>query len=151
MQTAIPFAEDHEHAAYDAGAAKRCWQILLQTDRVLKRFRARYLGKASPVHFFWEASTWRRRFSGRTAPRHGGGAPNCPDHVMVEAYSHECSSCGFWPGTGPVGEPAFYSYAYQSLPATQSMQWVPREPTTTASCGEFVLPYEVVRTAPLTR
>jgi hypothetical protein len=149
VQTAIPFAEDHEHAAYDADAAKRCWQILLQTDRVLKRFRARFLGKASPVHFFWGSfDLATTRFSGRTAPRHGGGAPNCPDHVMVEAYSHECSSCGFWPGTGPVGEPAFYSYAYPEPAGYAEHAVGPAGAYYHRELREFVLPYEVVRTSP---
>src|SRR5581483_1514140 len=113
IATAIPFALDREHAAYDPDAAHRCWRILVHAERVMKRFAARVIGKASPVHFFWGSFDLAyTRFSGRVAPRHPGGAPNCPDYVMVEAYSHECSSCGFWPGGGAVAEPAFYAYTY---------------------------------------
>ena len=149
VQTAIPFAEDREHAAYDPDAARRCWQILLQTHRVLHRFRGRFLGKASPVHFFWGSfDLAATRFSGRPAPRHGGGAPNCPDYVMVEAYSHECSSCGFWPGAGPVGEPAFYAYAYPEPPGYADHPVRPQGAYYHREMREFVLPYEVVRAAP---
>ncbi len=148
VQTAIPFAEDREHAAYDPDAAKRCWQILLQTDRVLKRFRGRFLGKASPVHFFWGSfDLAATRFSGRRAPRHGGGAPNCPDYVMVEAYSHECSSCGFWPGAGAIAEPAFYSYAYPEPAGYADHVVRPQGAYYHRDMREFVLPYEVVRCA----
>ena len=113
VETAIPFAQDREHASYDADAANRCWRLLVQADRVLKRFRGRFLGKASPVHFFWGSfDLAATRFSGRPAPRHPGGAPNCPNYVMEEAYSQECCSCGFWPGGGAIAEPAFYAYAY---------------------------------------
>lgn len=148
VETAIPFAEDHQHAAYDPGAANRCWQILLQTDRVLKRFRGRFLGKASPVHFFWGSfDLAMTRFSGRRAPRHPGGAPNCPNYVMVEAYSHECSSCGFWPGGGVIAEPVFYAYAYPE-PAGYADQAVRADGAHySPEMREFILPYEVVRTA----
>jgi hypothetical protein len=146
--SATPFAEDHGHAAYDADAARRCWQILLQTDRVLKRFRGRFLGKASPVHFFWGSfDLAATRFSGRPAPRHGGGAPNCPDYVMVEAYSHECSSCGFWPGAGPIAEPSFYAYAYPEPPGYAEHAVRPEGAYYHRDMHEFVLPYEVVRHA----
>jgi hypothetical protein len=146
--TATPFAEDHEHAAYDADAAHRCWQILLQIDRVLKRFRSRFLGKASPVHFFWGSfDLAATRFSGRPAPRHGGGAPNCPDYVMVEAYSHECSSCGFWPGAGPIAEPSFYAYAYPEPPGYAEHAVRPEGAYYHRDMHEFILPYEVVRHA----
>jgi len=145
VQTAIPFAEDRQHAAYDPHAANRCWQILLQTDRVLKRFRGRFLGKASPVHFFWGSfDLAATRFSGRTAPRHAGGAPHCPDYVMVEAYSHECSSCGFWPG-GPIAEPAFYAYAYPEPAGYASHAVRPQGAYYHRDMQEFILPYEVVR------
>ena len=148
VQTAIPFAEDREHAAYDPDAAKRCWQILLQTDRVLKRFRGRFVGKASPVHFFWGSfDLAATRFSGRRAPRHGGGAPNCPDYVMVEAYSHECSSCGFWPGAGAIAEPAFYAYAYPEPAGYADHVVRPQGAYYHRDMREFVLPYEVVRGA----
>ena len=146
VQTAIPFADDSEHAAYDRDAAHRWWQILLQTHHVLKRFRGRFLGKASPVHFFWGSFDLAvTRFSGRRAPRHGGGAPNCPDYVMIEAYSHECSSCGFWPGAGPVGEPAFYAYAYPEPPGYAEYAVRPHGAYYHSEMREFVLPYEVVR------
>ncbi len=146
IETAIPFAEDRQHASYDADAAHRCWQILVQTDRVLKRFRGRFIGKASPVHFFWGsfdlAST---RFSGRRAPRHEGGVPNCPDYVAVEAYSRECSSCGFWPGGGAFAEAAFYAYAYPQ-PAGYAEHRVNVEGAFfSKDAGEFILPYESVR------
>jgi hypothetical protein len=149
VQTAIPFAEDREHAAYDPDAARRCWQILVQSDRVLKRFRGRFLGKASPVHFFWGSfDLAATRFSGRRAPRHVGGAPNCPDYVMVEAYSHECSSCGFWPGGGPIPEPVFYAYAYPEPSGYADHVVRPHAAYYHRDMREFVLPYEAVRTAP---
>ena len=148
VQTAIPFAEDREHAAYDPDAAWRCWQILLHTDRVLKRFRGRFLGKASPVHFFWGAfDLAATRFSGQRAPRHGGGVPNCPDYVMVEAYSHECSSCGFWPGAGAIAEPAFYAYAYPEPAGYADHTARPDAAYYHREMREFILPYEAVRRA----
>jgi hypothetical protein len=146
--TAIPFAEDRTHASYDADAAQRCWRILLQADRVMKRFAGRFLGKSSPVHFFWGSFDMAlTRFSGRRAPRHGGGVPNCPDYVMVEAYSHECASCGFWPGGGAIEEPAFYAYAYPA-PAGYAAHGVsPAAARYSAPAGEFILPYAAVRSA----
>jgi hypothetical protein len=148
VDVAIPFAEDRQHASYDAAAAQRWWRILAQADRVLKRFRGRFLGKQSPVHFFWGSfDLAATRFSGRNAPRHPGGAPNCADYVMVEAYSRECASCGFWPGGGAIEDPAFYAYAYPE-PAGYA------ERSAGASGGyydrnahEFLLPYDTVRTA----
>jgi len=151
VPVAIPFAEDREHAAYNPEAAQRCWQILLHVDRVLKRFRGRFLGKSSPVHFFWGSfDLAATRFSGRRAPRHAGGAPNCPDYVMVEAYSHECSSCGFWPGGGPIAEPIFYSYTYPEPAGYPDRAVRPEGAYYHQEMREFVLPYEVVRcsTAP---
>jgi hypothetical protein len=146
--TAIPFAEDRTHASYDGDAAQRCWRILLQADRVMKRFAGRFLGKSSPSHFFWgsfdQALT---RFSGRRAPRHPGGAPNCPDYVMVEAYSHECASCGFWPGGGASDEPAFYAYAYPAPPGYAERRVLPAQARYAAQAGEFLLPYAAVREA----
>jgi len=104
IERAIPFAQDTEHASYDPHAAQLFWRQLVQVDRVLKAFRARFAGKVSPVHFFWGAMDMAvTRFSGRSAPRHPGGAPNCGDWVMVEGYSHELASCGFWPGGGEEG------------------------------------------------
>jgi len=148
VETAIPFAEDRQHVSYDADAAQRWWRMLVQADRVLKAFRGRYLGKASPVHFFWGSFDLAyTRFSGREAPRHGGGAPNCPDYVMVEAYSRECSSAGLWPGGGPVPEPAFYAYAYPEPPGYAERPVKPAAAFYQREMREFILPYEQVRTA----
>ena len=109
----VRFDEDETHRAYDGEYANRFWRILAQADRVFKAFRARFVGKCSPVHFFWGAADLAvTRFSGRRAPRHAGGIPNLPDWVVREAYSDEVSSCGFWPGGGPIPYAAFYSYAY---------------------------------------
>ncbi|MDQ0240304.1 DUF5996 family protein [Arthrobacter bambusae] len=111
VDPAIPFAEDHQHASYDPEAIGLFWRQLVQSDRVLNEFRSRFRGKASPVHFFWGGMDLAySRFSGRDAPTHPGGIPNCADWVMVEGYSHELSSCGFWPGGGDEG--AFYAYCY---------------------------------------
>lgn len=149
VETAIPFATDTQHASYDADAAVRWWRTLVACDRVFKRFRGSFLGKSSPVHFFWGgfdlAST---RFSGRRAPRHPGGVPNCPEYVMVEGYSHECSSVGFWPGGGAVAEPAFYAYAYPEPAGYADHPLSPREAFFSRELGEFILPYEAVRCAP---
>src|SRR5499427_5051970 len=113
IQNPIPFDQDEEHRSYDPEYANRFWRVLVQSDRVFKTFRARFIGKCSPVHFFWGAPDLAvTRFSGRRAPEHPGGVPNLPDHVTREAYSHEVSSAGFWPGGGPVPHPSFYSYAY---------------------------------------
>jgi len=147
VEEAIPFAEDRTHAAYDAAAVQRFWRALSQVDRVLKAFRARFIGKVSPVHFFWGSFDHAvTRFSGRTAPEHPGGFPNMPDRITREAYSHEVSSAGFWPG-GRSGEAFFYSYAYptpggfaDAAPRPEAASWNPE-------LGEFVLPYESVRTA----
>lgn len=148
VETAIPFAQDVQHASYDAEAVNRWWRVLVQVDRVLKRFRGGFAGKQSPVHFFWGSFDLAvTRFSGRPAPRHAGGAPNCPDYVMVEAYSHECSSAGFWPGGGPVGEPAFYAYAYPEPPGYSAHAMAPAEAYYHPQAREFILPYEAVRLA----
>ncbi|HWE23362.1 MAG TPA: DUF5996 family protein [Myxococcales bacterium] len=145
---AVPFADDREHASYDAGAAQRCFRILAQADRLMKKFRGRFLGKCSPVHFFWGSFDLAcTRFNGRPAPRHPGGAPNCPDWVMVEAYSHECISAGWWPGGGVIQEPAFYAYAYPEPPGLADASIRPREARYDRQAREFVLPYEAVRTA----
>jgi hypothetical protein len=149
VEKAIPFDQDREHASYDAEAVHRCWQVLVQSDRVLKRFRGRFLGKASPVHFFWGSfDLAATRFSGRPAPRHPGGAPNCADYVMVEAYSHECASCGFWPGGGVITEPVFYAYAYPEPSGYAEHAVLPEAASYHSGMREFVLPYEAVRTAP---
>jgi Family of unknown function (DUF5996) len=145
VQRAIPFAQDEEHHSYDPAAAHLFWRQLVQADRVLHDFRARYTGKVSPVHVFWGALDMAvTRFSGRTAPPHPGGAPNCADWVMVEGYSHELSSCGFWPGGGEEG--AFYAYAYPE-PAGFPEHPVPDGAFYYAEGGQFLLPYERVREA----
>jgi hypothetical protein len=147
VEVAIPFEQDEQHSSYDAEAISRFWLALVHADRVLKEFRARFIGKASPVHFFWGAFDLAvTRFSGRTAPRHPGGAPNVAARVMEEAYSHEVSSAGFWPGTG-LGEAAFYAYAYPAPPGFDNYPVQPQGAYFHEKLGEFILPYEVVRTA----
>ncbi|OBH11389.1 DUF5996 family protein [Mycobacterium sp. E1747] len=146
VDPALPFTEDTEHASYDPTAANLFWRQLLHADRVLGQFRSRFVGKVSPVHFFWGAMDLAcTRFSGRKAPRHPGGAPNCGDWVMVEGYSHELSSCGFWPGGGDEG--AFYAYAYPEPDGFADHAVSPAEGGYRKDLGEFVLPYEVVRRA----
>jgi hypothetical protein len=145
---AVPFEQDHDHAAYDAAYAQRFWRALLQAHRVLTAFRSRFIGKASPVHFFWGSFDLAvTRFSGRRAPPHPGAAPNLANWAMREAYSHEVSSCGFWPGNGGYGRAAFYSYAY---PEPASFSAAPlRTPGAfyDQQLKEFVLPYDEVRQA----
>jgi hypothetical protein len=148
VERAIPFAEDREHASYDPLYAHRFWRVLSQADRVMQRFRGRFLGKCSPVHFFWGACDLAvTRFSGRTAPEHPGGAPNVGDWVMKEGYSHELSSCGFWPGGGPIAEPVFYAYAYPEPAGFPDAPLQPREAYYDQNMREFILPYEAVRMA----
>ena len=143
----IRFSEDLVHAAYDAAAAHRFWRALLQIDHVFKLFRTGFLGKASPVHFFWGSFDLAvTRFSGRTAPRHPGGVPGLPDAVTREAYSHEVSSAGFWPGSDAYPQAAFYSYAYPT-PAGFRDRPVTRGGAFDGKLGEFILPYDTVRTA----
>lgn len=145
VEPAIPFAEDYQHRAYDPHAVELFWRQLLQADRVLAGYRSRFVGKTSPVHFFWGAMDLAcTRFSGRTAPPHPGGAPNCPAWVMREGYSHELASCGFWPGGGDEG--AFYAYAYPEPPGYSDQPVPPAAALYTA--GEFLLPYEAVAAAP---
>jgi hypothetical protein len=142
------FAENRQQAAYDAEAVGRYWRALLQVHRVFTVFRARFIGKVSPVHLFWGALDLAvTRFSGRTAPKHPGGAPNCADWVMEEAYSHELSSAGFWPGAG-LGEAAFYAYAYPEPNGFSEFPVKPQAAYYHKELGEFLLPYEAVRTAP---
>ena len=146
VAVAIPFAEDYEHASYDADAAKRFWKVLVHTDRVLREFRGRFVGKASPVHVFWGGLDMAvTRFSGRTAPRHSGGVPNVADWVMHEGYSHELSSAGYFPDGGTEG--AFYAYAYPEPEGFAGCPVRPAEARYEPSLGEFLLPYETVRTA----
>jgi hypothetical protein len=143
---AIPFPRDEAHRAYDKDAAHRFWRVLSQADRVLKMFRARFIGKSSPVHLFWGAMDLAAtRFSGRTAPLHPGGIPNLPDSVTQEAYSHEVSSCGFWSGTAPVDYPAFYSYAYPQPDGFADAPVGPAGAFYSRDFGEFILPYDRVR------
>jgi hypothetical protein len=146
---AVPFDRDRAHQSYDADYARRFWQVLLRTDRVFKQFRTGFLGKASPVHFFWGSFDLAvTRFSGRAAPLHPGGVPNLPDAVVREAYSHEVSSAGFWPGGGAVDYPAFYSYAYPAPPGFDAAPVRPDAAFFHAQLSEFILPYDAVRTAP---
>lgn len=146
VQERIPFEEDERHSSYDPEHTRNFWQALVQADRVLQVFRSRFIGKVSPVHFFWGAFDLAvTRFSGRRAPAHPG-VPNCARFVMIEAYSHEVSSCGFWPGPG-LGEPAFYAYAYPEPEGFRDYSIMPGEAYYNADWGEFILPYEAVRKA----
>jgi len=144
---AIPFADDRVHGRYDPDAVQRFWRALVEMTRVFKQFRTGFVGKSSPVHVFWGALDLAyTRFSGRTAPPHPGGAPNCGPHVMWEAYSHEVSSCGYWPGP-PGEEGVFYAYAYPDPPGYRDAVVAPPGARWDDDLGEFVLPYELVRTA----
>jgi hypothetical protein len=143
----IPFDNDRAHAAYDAAFANRFWRALVQADRVLTAFRGRFCGKVSPVHFFWGSFDLAvTRFSGRPAPLHPG-APNVTDYVTREAYSHEVSSCGFWPGGPGMPEPAFYAYAYPAPDGFARASAGPDGAFFSETLGEFVLPYPIVRQA----
>ncbi len=143
---ATPFAEDVEHASYDADAIERFWRALVSAHRVFSEFRADFRGKSSPVHFFWGAFDLAvTRFSGRSAPQHPGGVPNCADWVMHEAYSDEVSSAGFWPGGATEG--VFYSYAYPDPEGYNSHPAVEAPAYFDHDLGEYVLPYASVRTA----
>jgi hypothetical protein len=146
----IPFDQDDTHASYDRDYANRFWRILLATHDVLTRFRSGYLGKVSPIHFFWGSFDLAvTRFSGRRAPRHPGGVPHLPDAVVCEAYSHEVSSAGFWPGGGgPISDAAFYSYAYPAPEGFASAIVRPDGAFFSKELGEFILPHEAMRMAP---
>jgi hypothetical protein len=149
-EVAVPlrFDVDEVHCAYDREYVSRFWRILVQADRVMKEFRARFIGKCSPVHFFWGSMDLAvTRFSGREAPRHPGGIPNLPDSVTREAYSHEVTSCGFWAGGGAVAYPAFYSYAYPTPTGFADKRVKPAEAFFNKDLGEFILPYDAVRQA----
>ena len=148
IEDAIPFPEDLVHASYDPGQAHLFWRALVQSARLFEAFRARFIGKCSPVHFFWGSSDLAvTRFSGRPAPKHPGGIPNLPDVVTVEAYSQEVSSCGFWPGNAAAPDPIFYSYAYPGPDGFAESKVEPDAAFWLADLGEFVLPYEAVRTS----
>lgn len=145
---AIPFDRDRVHAAYDAGYAHRFWRALVQVDRVLKGFRTGFLGKSSPVHFFWGSFDLAvTRFSGRRAPPFTTPVPGLAAAVMREAYSHEVSSAGFWPGSSVLPWPAFYSYAYPAPAGYKERRIQPDAASFNEALGEFLLPYEAVRTA----
>jgi len=146
IEGAIPFEQDTAHASYDRDAANRFWRILVQCDRVLAKFRSRFLGKVSPVHFFWGSFDLAvTRFSGRRAPPHTGTAPHIANWVMREAYSHEVSSVGFWPGDESVPMPAFYAYAYPEPPGFSRSPVHPAGAYWHEEMGEFILPYDRVR------
>jgi hypothetical protein len=142
----IPFDRDETHHAYDPEYANRFWRVLVQADRVLKLFRTGFLGKSSPVHLFWGGLDLAvTRFSGRPAPPHPGGIPNLPDWVTREAYSHEVSSCGFWPGGGPISYAAFYAYGYPEPPGFAQAAVKPDAAFYSTDLREFILPYDAVR------
>jgi hypothetical protein len=144
----IRFSEDNRHASYDPAAVRRFFQMLANADRVFKQFRTGFIGKASPVHFFWGSFDLAvTRFSGRRAPRHPGGVPHLPDDVACEAYSHEVSSAGFWPGSGAIDYPAFYSYAYPEPAGFRATKVRPEAAFFSEALGEFILPYDAVRLA----
>lgn len=146
LPESIAFDEDHRHRAYDPEHAQRFWRALVQVDRVFKRFRGRFAGKCSPVHYFWGSGDLAvSRFSGRRAPVHPGGAPNMPDWLLREAYSHECSSCGFWPGGDDAPYPLFFSYAYPAPAGFSEAKLKPAAARYDGNLGEFVLPYDAVR------
>jgi Family of unknown function (DUF5996) len=149
IQDPIPFDVDRQHFAYDAPAAQRFWRALLQVDRVFRRFRSGYLGKVSPVHFFWGSFDLAvTRFSGRrSSVMHTSAPPGLPLPVAREAYSHEVSSAGFWPGGGGIDAAAFYSYAYPAPPGFAKATVEPPEARYDDTLGEFLLPYEVVRSS----
>jgi hypothetical protein len=143
----LRFDEDTTHSSYDPDAAARCWRALAQVDRVLRIFRGRFVGKSSPSHFWWGSFDIScTRFSGRRAPLHPGGIPNCPDYVTREAYSHECASVGWWPGnTGGLEEPAFYAYAYPEPPGFPDAKIDSADAYYHSGMHEWILPYDSVR------
>ena len=148
VEPAIPFDEDDKHRSYDPEYANRFWRVLLQSDRVFKDFRSRFCGKSSPVHFFWGSFDLAvTRFSGRPAPPHPGGVPHLPDAVTREAYCQEVSSLGFWPGNAAAPTPVFYSYAYPEPPGFGAAKIQPDAAFYETKLREFLLPYDVVRTA----
>ena len=146
----IPFEQDTVHASYDAQYVNRFWRVLLSASEVFARFRTAFLGKASPVHFFWGSFDLAvTRFSGRPAPRHPGGVPHLSDAVAQEAYSHEVSSAGFWSGGGgPIDYASFYSYAYPAPEGFGAARVPPKEVFFSKELGEFLLPYDAIRATP---
>jgi Family of unknown function (DUF5996) len=143
---AVPFEQDNTHTSYDREYVHRFWRILLQVDRMFTRFRGQFLGKVSPVHLFWGSFDIAvTRFSGRAAPRLTSHSPNLGVRVMQEAYSHEVSSCGFWPGNGGFGKAAFYSYAYPEPPGFASAPASPSATYYDQGPGQFILPYDAIR------
>ncbi|GAB4510915.1 MAG: DUF5996 family protein [Sulfuricaulis sp.] len=148
VQDPIPFDQDDQHRSYVPEQAQRFWRVLRQADRVLQQFRCGFVGKCSPVHFFWGSFDLAvTRFSGRTAPPHPGGIPHMADWVTRLAYSHEVSSCGFWPGGGPVPEAVFYAYAYPEPEGFKNYPVRPQATYYSKDMCEFLLPYEAVRRA----
>jgi hypothetical protein len=148
VDPAIPFEQNETDSAYDPEYANRFWRVLLQSDRVFKEFRAEFCGKCSPVHFFWCSFDLAvTRFSGRRAPQHPGGVPHLPDAVTREAYSHEVSSLGFWPGNEMMPDPIFYSYAYPEPPGFAEAQARPSFAKYNPQLKEFVLSYDQMRQA----
>jgi Family of unknown function (DUF5996) len=146
LPTVVPFPQDDTPRPYDPDAVHRFWRVLSHADRVFNQFRARFIGKCSPVHLFWGAMDLAvTRFSGRAAPAHPGGVPNLPDRVTRESYSHEVSSCGFWSGTAPIDYPAFYSYAYPQPQGFGEARVRPAGAFYSKEFGEFILPYDRVR------
>jgi hypothetical protein len=146
IENPIPFAKDRVHHSYDAERVNRFWRVLLQSDRIFRTFRGRFIGKCSPVHLFFGALDLAvTRFSGRRAPLHPGGIPNLPDAVTQEAYSHEVSSCGFWAGGGAIAYPAYYSYAYPEPAGFAGASVQPAEAFYSQDLREFILPYDAVR------
>ena len=146
---AIAFDRDLVHRSYDRDFANRFWRALLRSHELFSYFRTSFLGKASPVHFFWGSFDLAvTRFSGRRAPLHPGGVPHLSDAVVREAYSHEVSSAGFWPGGGAIDYPAFYSYAYPAPGGFASAHVRPAQAFFSSELGEFILPYDAVRNAP---
>jgi hypothetical protein len=142
----LPFDRDDVHRSYDSEFVQRYWRVLVQTHRIFETFRSRFIGKCSPVHFFWgSADLAVTRFSGRTAPPHPGGIPNLPDWVAKEAYSHEVSSAGFWAGGDQFPHATFYSYAYPEPPGFSGAAVLPNDARYSDALREFVLPYEDMR------
>jgi hypothetical protein len=145
---AVPFDKDYTHASYDKEYAHRFWRALVQADRLCKAFRGRFIGKVSPVHFFWGSFDLAvTRFSGRRAPPHPGGFPNLPDSAVREAYSHEVSSCGFWAGGYGI-DASFYAYAYPEPDGFKQAKVLPDEAYYHEQLREFILPYDAVRRSP---